>query len=95
MSSTYVHLKLVCRDANIAKELKNQLSTFNAATATSPLAAVFAEPTALTSISVEGIRAKAEVVSFDHQDRSQHGSLSDAQRQVWMDLGWILCILKC
>lgn len=89
MSATYVHLKLVCKDADTAKALKAQLSAFAPETAasTARLAAVFAEPMALNSINVDGVRAKAEVVSFDYQDRYQHGPLSDEQRQAWLDLG--------
>lgn len=88
MSSTYVHLKLVCRDANTAAQLKAQLIAFNpTAATTSPLADVFADPMAIPSISVDGVRAKAEVVSFDYQDRSQEAFLSDAQRRAWMDMG--------
>ncbi len=89
MSATYVHLKLVCKDADIAKELAATLKTFDPKTTTntSALAAVFAEPTALSSISVDGVRAKAEVVSFDYQDASQAAELSETQLQAWQDLG--------
>jgi len=89
MSSIDVHLKLVCKDANIAKELKAQLSAFDPThgSASSPIATVFAEPTALNNISIDGVKAKADVVAFDYQDRNQQGSLSDEQRQAWLDLG--------
>lgn len=89
MSSTYVHLKLVCKDANVAKQLTTNLSAFDPKTesVTSPLAAVFAEPAELQAISVDGVRVKAEVVSFDYQDHNQADSLSNAQCQAWTDLG--------
>lgn len=89
MSAIYVHLKLVCKDADSAKELAANLKAFDATTATntSALAAVFAEPTAIHSIRIDGVKVKADVVSFEYQDSAQTDTLSNLQLQTWQNLG--------
>lgn len=89
MSSISIQLKLVCSDAEAAKQLKDALAAFDSAAdrKSSALAAVFADAADLEQIRLDGVGSRAEVVSFDYQDSAQQGPLTRGQLQAWLELG--------
>lgn len=89
MSSIYIALKLVCKDAGAAKQLRDMLAAAGPEflRSSSQIAAVFASAEGLAPIRFDGVSSRGDVVSFDYQDPAQQGSLTPDQLLAWQGSG--------